>query len=116
MKVEHKKKKTTFQEISSELKEYRTLPDGTYSKEGDSVTVRSNDATDMIEARLGVSQAVLQHVIFCHQEESTWPLGDASTVKKIFDNIFEATRSVACGDGLYSMDYFSVDCRMSLLA
>ncbi|XP_053992056.1 probable DNA repair protein RAD50 isoform X2 [Hylaeus volcanicus] len=31
-------------------------------------------------------------VIFCHQEDSYWPLGDMSTLKKRFDDIFGATR------------------------
>jgi DNA repair protein RAD50 len=41
---------------------------------------------------LGVSKAVLENVIFCHQEDSYWPLSEASTLKKKFDDIFEATR------------------------
>ena len=43
---------------------------------------------------LGVSKAVLENVIFCHQEDSYWPLAEPSTLKKKFDDIFEATRSV----------------------
>jgi DNA repair protein RAD50 len=41
---------------------------------------------------LGVSKAVLDNVIFCHQEESYWPLAEGSVLKKKFDDIFEATR------------------------
>ena len=41
---------------------------------------------------LGVSKAVLENVIFCHQEDSYWPLAEASILKKKFDDIFEATR------------------------
>jgi DNA repair protein RAD50 len=41
---------------------------------------------------LGVSKAVLENVIFCHQEDSYWPLSEASILKKKFDDIFEATR------------------------
>lgn len=40
----------------------------------------------------GVSKAVLDNVIFCHQEDSYWPLAEPSTLKKKFDEIFEATR------------------------
>ncbi|PBK97431.1 hypothetical protein ARMGADRAFT_987149 [Armillaria gallica] len=43
---------------------------------------------------LGVSKAVLENVIFCHQEDSYWPLAEPSTLKKKFDDIFEATRQV----------------------
>ena len=41
---------------------------------------------------MGVSQAVLQNVIFCHQEESNWILGDPKTLKDKFDAIFASTR------------------------
>ena len=43
---------------------------------------------------LGVSKSVLENVIFCHQEESYWPLAEPALLKKKFDDIFEATRFV----------------------
>lgn len=43
---------------------------------------------------LGVSKAVLENVIFCHQEESYWPFAEPSALKKKFDDIFEATKYV----------------------
>ena len=42
---------------------------------------------------LGVSKAVLENVIFCHQEDSYWPLSEPAALKKKFDDIFEATKS-----------------------
>eukprot|EP00842_Homolaphlyctis_polyrhiza_P006497 jgi/Hompol1/6849/HPOL_005096-RA len=41
---------------------------------------------------LSVSKAVLDHVIFCHQEDSFWPLSEPSVLKKKFDDIFSSTR------------------------
>lgn len=41
---------------------------------------------------LGVSQAILDNVIFCHQEESNWPLSEPGKLKVKFDEIFEATK------------------------
>ena len=41
---------------------------------------------------LGVSKSVLENVIFCHQEDSYWPLSEPAALKKKFDDIFEATR------------------------
>lgn len=41
---------------------------------------------------MGVSKAIVENVIFCHQEDSNWPLADSSTLKKKFDDIFAATR------------------------
>ncbi|KAF9077821.1 hypothetical protein BDP27DRAFT_1413505 [Rhodocollybia butyracea] len=44
-----------------------------------------------IPALLGVSKAVLENVIFCHQEDSYWPLAEPSALKKKYtkalDNI-----------------------------
>lgn len=34
----------------------------------------------------------MAHVILCHQDESNWPLGDGASLKKKFDEIFEADR------------------------
>jgi DNA repair protein RAD50 len=41
---------------------------------------------------MGVSQAVLQNVIFCHQEESNWILAEPKVLKDKFDAIFASTR------------------------
>ncbi|KAF8476550.1 P-loop containing nucleoside triphosphate hydrolase protein [Russula ochroleuca] len=52
---------------------------------------------------LGVSKAVLENVIFCHQEESYWPLAEASILKKKFDDIFEATRYTKALDSIKAL-------------
>lgn len=41
---------------------------------------------------LGVSRAIIEDVLFCHQEESSWPLAEPAVLKKRFDDIFEVTR------------------------
>lgn len=42
---------------------------------------------------MGVSKAILEMVIFCHQEDSNWPLtGADAELKKRFDLIFSADR------------------------
>jgi DNA repair protein RAD50 len=42
---------------------------------------------------MGVSKSILEMVIFCHQEESNWPLtGTDAELKKRFDLIFSADR------------------------
>lgn len=56
-----------------------------------STSKRLDDATmDMVTA-MGVSKAIINHVLFCHQEESSWPLGTDAEVMKIFDEIFGTT-------------------------
>lgn len=44
-----------------------------------------------------MQQAVLDNVIFVHQEESLWPLADGATIKKKFDEIFAATKYTKVG-------------------
>ena len=58
-------------------------------------TYKVKDADRMMPELLGVSQAVLEHVVFCHQEDCNWPLGPPAEVKRIFDSIFECTRYAA---------------------
>uniref|UniRef100_A0A8C5BL03 RAD50 homolog, double strand break repair protein n=1 Tax=Gadus morhua TaxID=8049 RepID=A0A8C5BL03_GADMO len=43
---------------------------------------------------LGVSKSVLNNVIFCHQEESNWPLSEGKALKEKFDSIFAATKYI----------------------
>ncbi|KAH9480437.1 DNA repair protein RAD50 [Psilocybe cubensis] len=52
---------------------------------------------------LGVSKAVLENVIFCHQEDSYWPLAEPAALKKKFDDIFEATRYTKALDSIKSL-------------
>ncbi|KAK2465331.1 hypothetical protein APHAL10511_002685 [Amanita phalloides] len=52
---------------------------------------------------LGVSKAVLENVIFCHQEDSYWPLSEPSALKKKFDEIFEATRYTKALDSIKTL-------------
>jgi DNA repair protein RAD50 len=46
------------------------------------------DAT--LPALLGVSKAILDNVLFCHQEEASWPLQEGAVLKKKFDDIFDS--------------------------
>ena len=57
-----------------------------------SISSRVADLDAEVPLHLGVSRAVLENVIFCHQEESMWPLSEPSVLKKKFDDIFDATR------------------------
>lgn len=42
-------------------------------------------------AAMGVSKAILNNVIFCHQEDSAWPLDEGQKLKAKFDSIFGTT-------------------------
>lgn len=56
------------------------------------ISTRCADLDAQMPLYLGVSRAVLDNVIFCHQEESLWPLSEPSALKKKFDEIFESQK------------------------
>ncbi|XP_074865462.1 DNA repair protein RAD50 [Carettochelys insculpta] len=83
--------------------EFKTL-EGliTRTKHGEKVSLSSKCAEidrEMISA-LGVSKSVINNVIFCHQEESNWPLSEGRALKQKFDEIFSATRYIKALDTL----------------
>lgn len=59
---------------------------------GCTATYRCNDLNALLPEFMHVSKPILNNVIFVHQEESLWPLGDPKDLKKKFDEIFAATR------------------------
>ncbi|CAJ1405076.1 unnamed protein product [Effrenium voratum] len=78
--------KPTFKALESVLR--TAADDGSKA----SLSHRCADMDTQVPELMGVSRAVLENVIFCHQEESSWPLMDAASVKKRFDDIFGSTR------------------------
>lgn len=63
--------------------------------EGQESTVgskRLSDTDEQVSLLLGVSPAILDSVIFCHQDDSLWPMSEPGTLKKKFDEIFEAQK------------------------
>uniref|UniRef100_A0A667YDL7 RAD50 double strand break repair protein n=1 Tax=Myripristis murdjan TaxID=586833 RepID=A0A667YDL7_9TELE len=65
-------------------------------KNGEKVSISSKCGEldrEMISG-LGVSKPVLNNVIFCHQEESNWPLCEGKALKDKFDSIFAATKYI----------------------
>ena len=76
--------------------------DSTMSKkkpnESKAVSISSKCAdlnADLLNS-LGVSKAILNYVIFCHQEDSNWPLDVGSKVKERFDEIFNSVKYKNC--------------------
>uniref|UniRef100_A0A915LCL0 Rad50/SbcC-type AAA domain-containing protein n=1 Tax=Meloidogyne javanica TaxID=6303 RepID=A0A915LCL0_MELJA len=49
---------------------------------------------------IGVPKAILEFVLFCHQEESNWPLSEPKELKQRFDAIFEVTKYVKALDAI----------------
>ncbi|KAI3385672.1 hypothetical protein SNEBB_010606 [Seison nebaliae] len=54
------------------------------------VTSRCVDMNKEIPLSLGVSKALLKYVIFCHQEDSNWPLSEGKLLKTRLDEIFDS--------------------------
>ncbi|KAK2581137.1 hypothetical protein KPH14_007949 [Odynerus spinipes] len=79
------------------LSKFKTL-DSTLSRKDKgsakpvSVTNRCIDVNAEVISAMGVSKAILNYVIFCHQEESSWPLDDGKKLKEKFDLIFDSAR------------------------
>jgi DNA repair protein RAD50 len=61
---------------------------------------RCADLNDEVPSLMGVSRSILECVVFCHQEESNWPLADPATLKKKFDDIFASTRYTKALDAM----------------
>lgn len=56
------------------------------------VTSKQADVDRTVPMHLGVSHSILDNVIFCHQDESTWPIGDPTVMKRKLDEIFSSTK------------------------
>lgn len=56
------------------------------------ISSRVAEMDSLMPRFLGVSRAVLENVIFCHQEDSYWPLSQPASLKEKFDSIFEAQK------------------------
>ncbi|CAH0398401.1 unnamed protein product [Chilo suppressalis] len=88
------KKKTKFQTLDSFLS---VIDESGKTKD---ISSRCADLDFVMFEELGVSKAILNSVIFCHQEDSSWPLDEGKKVKERFDEIFEADRYSNCFDRL----------------
>lgn len=65
-----------------------------------SISMKCTALNNELPYQLGVSKAILENVIFCHQEDSNWPLSESSVLKKKFDEIFAATNYTKALDSL----------------
>nr|CAH8855068.1 unnamed protein product [Trichobilharzia regenti] len=89
-----KAKQGTLKTLDGSIK--RQHPDGRVT----SASLRCADLDQEMVSSLGVSKAVLENVIFCHQEDSNWPLQEAKAVKQRFDDLFASSRYVKALDAI----------------
>jgi len=86
MEVQQKKTTLTFKQLDGVLR--------STDENGKRVSIghKCSELDRQLPMLLGVSKAILEHVVFCHQEESSWPLQEGAVLKKRFDDIFDSTR------------------------
>ena len=72
------------------------------NKDGERTTLstKSVELDTQVPLYMGVPKAILDYVIFCHQEDSLWPLSEPSNLKKKFDEIFQAMKFTKAIDNL----------------
>ena len=75
------------------------------NKDGErsALSSRVAELDQIMPQNLGVSKAILDSVIFCHQDESLWPMSEPSALKKKFDEIFEALKYTKAIDNIKSL-------------
>jgi DNA repair protein RAD50 len=86
MEVSQKKSTITFKSLDGVIK--------TQDESGRTVS-SSHTCSEMektIPLMLGVSKAVLDNVVFVHQEDSCWVLQEGAVLKTKFDAIFDSTK------------------------
>ena len=93
MQVVQKAKKQEFKTVEGIISQLDSA-----GKVTSSMSSKCADVDKEMANLLGVSKAVLNNVIFCHQEESNWPLEDPKHVKSRFDEIFAASRYIKAID------------------
>ncbi|XP_047503353.1 DNA repair protein RAD50 [Pieris napi] len=84
------KKKTKFQTLDTCLS---VIDENGKAKD---ISSRCAELDMVMHEELGVSKAILNSVIFCHQEDSGWPLDEGKKVKERFDEIFDADKYSDC--------------------
>ena len=83
-------KKTAKQVSIKALDSTLTFVDETGQRK--SISGKVVDINKEIMRILGVTEPILNYVIFCHQEDSNWPMEEGSKVKQKFDEIFSAEK------------------------
>lgn len=95
MEVTQKKSTMSFKALDGILRTHDTT-----TGERVSMSHKCTELDRQIPTMLGVSKAVLENVVFCHQEDSSWPLQEGAELKKKFDAIFDSTRYAKALDAI----------------
>ncbi|PVV01925.1 hypothetical protein BB560_003635 [Smittium megazygosporum] len=97
LQVTQKKTTVSMQTLEGVL---YIAPNKETGQEKISISTKCAELDVEMPLQLGISKAILENVIFCHQEDSNWPLSEPVALKKRFDDIFSATRYTKAVDAL----------------
>lgn len=87
MELTQKKTTQTFKQLDGVLRMFD--PE---TGERVSLSHKCTELDKQLPHLLGVSKPILEHVVFCHQEDASWPLMEGAVLKKRFDDIFDSTK------------------------
>ncbi|CEP23204.1 unnamed protein product [Cyberlindnera jadinii] len=96
MQVIAKKTGLTFKSLEGQLLQLNR-------GERTTISTKCAELEALVPANLGTPRPILDYVIFCHQEDSLWPLSEPANLKKKFDEIFEALKFTKALDNLKSI-------------
>lgn len=85
-------------QISFKTKENQLM--AIHNGEKQTLSSKVADIENLIPHHLGVSKAILNYVIFCHQDESLWPISESAVLKKKFDEIFDSSKFIKILDSI----------------
>lgn len=87
MELTQKKTTQTFKQLDGVLRMMDPI-----TGEKVSLSHKCTELDRQLPQLLGVSKPILEHVVFCHQEDASWPLMEGAVLKKRFDDIFDSTK------------------------
>jgi len=82
----------TVSRTSRSLKKLEQTLRGRFNGVDRVISSKTAEIDELMTTHLGVSKAVLENVIFCHQDQSLWPMSAPLDLKAKFDAIFEAVK------------------------
>ncbi|KAH8740406.1 hypothetical protein FG386_002918 [Cryptosporidium ryanae] len=90
-------KKTNINSLNDIKSQFKVIESILQTKDDEtgeitSISHKCADINSQVPILFGVSDSVIENVLFCHQEDSNWPLQEMSKVKKRFDDLFGSTR------------------------
>lgn len=95
MKVYMKRGRSTFETLDSTINYLTSHTDAPSSSRASSsnasISTRCANVDEIMSRFMGVSKAIINNVLLCHQEDSSWPLDEPKKLKEKFDAIFGIT-------------------------